>query len=56
MKEETEKTYTFEMAILVSLLPVVNNRSASAKHFFALEIFPVIIAVLVISAKRSACL
>ena len=44
------------MAFLVSLLPVSNNFSASVKHFLARIIFPVIIAFLVISAKRSACL
>jgi ABC-type transport system involved in cytochrome bd biosynthesis fused ATPase/permease subunit len=42
------------MTFLVSLLPVSDNRSASAKHFLARLMFPVIIAVFVISAKRSA--
>ena len=48
--------YTLEMAFLVSLLLVENIRSAKAKYFFALRIFPEIMALLVISAKRSACL
>ncbi len=56
IKEETEKTYTLEMAFLVSLLPLIKRRSARARHFFARTMLPEIIDFLVISAKRSACL
>ncbi|KIO52753.1 hypothetical protein IW18_09380 [Flavobacterium hibernum] len=56
IKDETEKMYTLEMAFLVSILPVINKRSASARHFFARTMLPEIIDFLVISAKRSACL
>jgi len=56
IKDETEKMYTFEIAFLVSMLPVTNNRSASAKHFLARTILPDMIDFLVISANRSACL